>query len=272
VSNVWLVNASPLIALARIQCLPLLADLSRAILMPEHVLAEVEAGFSKDPAAAATVAWALPFVIAGVPVGESVAGWDLGAGEVQVITLCLPDPSRDGCLGRRRGASLCPYAWGAHYWDARHSAARNEPELLVVCSQSRAGRRLRCSARDRVALGSTPRGLGRRRTRCIRKPTTGPSFVTSVINRAIAQNDPPWLHKCVATRYIPMMEKDVGLRVRVSRDLRDAFTVACKANGQTASGTLRHFMERYVEESNASKQLELFSRVNSDSGTHRESC
>ena len=61
-SDVWVVNASPLIALARIQCLPLLADLSGAILIPERVLAEVEAGLSKDPAAAEILAWSAPFV------------------------------------------------------------------------------------------------------------------------------------------------------------------------------------------------------------------
>jgi predicted nucleic acid-binding protein len=108
VSDVWVVNASPLIALARIQCLPLLADLSGAILIPERVLAEVEAGLSKDPAAAEILAWSAPFVTPGVPVGDSVAGWDLGAGEAQVITLCLPDPSWQAVLddGEARRCAL----------------------------------------------------------------------------------------------------------------------------------------------------------------------
>ena len=92
-SDVWVVNASPLIALGRIECLRLLADLSGAVPIPERVLAEAEAGLSKGRAAAEILAWGAPFVTPGVSVVDSVAGWDLGVGEAQVIAVCLPDPS-----------------------------------------------------------------------------------------------------------------------------------------------------------------------------------
>lgn len=41
--------------------------------------------------------------------------------------------------------------------------------------------------------------------------------------------------------------KDVGLRIRVQRDLRDAFLAACRAQDKPAAQVLREFMREYVE-------------------------
>ena len=43
-----------------------------------------------------------------------------------------------------------------------------------------------------------------------------------------------------------MEKKDVGLRIRVDRHLREAFIEACKAEERIASEVLREFMQRYV--------------------------
>ena len=43
-----------------------------------------------------------------------------------------------------------------------------------------------------------------------------------------------------------MAKKDVGLRIRVDRGLREAFIEACKAEDRLASEVLRDFMRRYV--------------------------
>ena len=43
-----------------------------------------------------------------------------------------------------------------------------------------------------------------------------------------------------------MEKKDVGLRIRVDRRLREAFIEACKAEGRIASEVLREFMQWYV--------------------------
>lgn len=96
--DTWVLNASPLIALGRVQCLGLLDDLAPAILIPDKVLKEIEAGSLKDPDTAAILGWAGPFRAPRVPVPDSVAGWDLGAGEAQVIALCLQDRSRQAVL------------------------------------------------------------------------------------------------------------------------------------------------------------------------------
>lgn len=97
-NDTWVVNASPLIALGRIDNLCLLGELASKLLIPEQVLAEVEAGFKKDRATAKILAWATCYASASVPVAEYVAGWDLGAGESQVISLCLQNPQRQAVL------------------------------------------------------------------------------------------------------------------------------------------------------------------------------
>jgi lipase chaperone LimK len=42
--------------------------------------------------------------------------------------------------------------------------------------------------------------------------------------------------------------KDVGLRIRVQRDLRDAFLAACRSQDKPAAQVLREFMRAYVDE------------------------
>lgn len=91
-NETWVINASPLIALGRIDCLMLLRDLTAEILIPRQVLAEVEAGMRKDPTTAKTLNWVAQFAVPTTAVPTHVAGWDLGAGETQVISLCLQNP------------------------------------------------------------------------------------------------------------------------------------------------------------------------------------
>lgn len=43
------------------------------------------------------------------------------------------------------------------------------------------------------------------------------------------------------------MKKDVGMRVRVSRELRDEFVIACQADDKPAAQVIREFMRAYVE-------------------------
>lgn len=40
--------------------------------------------------------------------------------------------------------------------------------------------------------------------------------------------------------------KDVGLRIRIDRDLREQFVAACKADDKPASQVIREFMREYV--------------------------
>jgi len=45
-----------------------------------------------------------------------------------------------------------------------------------------------------------------------------------------------------------MTTKDVGLRIRIDRALRDAFLEACRAHDRPAAQVLREFMRNYVAE------------------------
>ena len=41
--------------------------------------------------------------------------------------------------------------------------------------------------------------------------------------------------------------KDVGIRIRVEKDLRHAFIAMCQTEGRRASDVLREFMQTYVD-------------------------
>jgi hypothetical protein len=45
-----------------------------------------------------------------------------------------------------------------------------------------------------------------------------------------------------------MKAKDAGLRIRIDRELRDAFVAACREQDMPAAQVLREFMRLYVEE------------------------
>lgn len=47
-----------------------------------------------------------------------------------------------------------------------------------------------------------------------------------------------------------MQRKDVGLRIRVDRNLRDSFVEACRSQEMGASEVLREFMRQYAQQLN----------------------
>lgn len=49
--------------------------------------------------------------------------------------------------------------------------------------------------------------------------------------------------------------KDVGLRIRIQRDLREQFLAACQAQDKPAAQVLREFMRAYVREHAATGEL-----------------
>jgi predicted nucleic acid-binding protein len=82
VPDVWVVNASPLIALDRIDCVHLLGQLATEVVLPAAVIAEVAAG--PHPLGAAQLGRHRS-VVAGA-IHPVVAAWDLGAGETEVVS------------------------------------------------------------------------------------------------------------------------------------------------------------------------------------------
>lgn len=87
-SETWVVNASPVIALARIGQLRLLEELASQLLLPEAVAAEILAGPDDDPARVAVLSgWASRRAPSQVP--DSVTEWGLGAGESAVLAIAF---------------------------------------------------------------------------------------------------------------------------------------------------------------------------------------
>lgn len=89
--DVWIADASPLIALARIEQLELLDALSNTVLIPSAVREEVLAGPAEDLARQKLQqGWGQPAHAVGVP--DRVIEWGLGPGESEVIALGLERP------------------------------------------------------------------------------------------------------------------------------------------------------------------------------------
>jgi predicted nucleic acid-binding protein len=104
VSDVWVLNASPVILLGKIGRLDLLESLSAKAVVPNAVVLEIQAGIGEHQAVQSTADWAALRRAADVPIPLSIERWDLGPGESQVIAHCLKDAQRavlDDAQGRQ---------------------------------------------------------------------------------------------------------------------------------------------------------------------------
>jgi predicted nucleic acid-binding protein len=86
----WVVNASPLIVLAKINQQQLIWQLADEVIVPEAVRTEIAAGPADDPARNYLEEAALPVV--SVASQSLIAAWDLGAGESDVLAYALNNP------------------------------------------------------------------------------------------------------------------------------------------------------------------------------------
>lgn len=104
------VNASPLILLARIDLLDLLASLAKLLVVPEAVIREVQAGSHRDGTADKVKDLASILQVDDLPVPDRIRFWDLGAGESQVLAHALERPGAevvlDDLAARRCARSL----------------------------------------------------------------------------------------------------------------------------------------------------------------------
>lgn len=90
-TETWIVNASPVITLAKAGYLHLLDRLAKTILIPEAVAAEILIGPPSDPARKALqTGWGRR--VPSGPIPEVVLEWGLGAGESAVLALALREP------------------------------------------------------------------------------------------------------------------------------------------------------------------------------------
>jgi predicted nucleic acid-binding protein len=86
VSEVWVVNASPVIVLAKVDHLALLKELADELVLPDAVIAEVLAGPESDPARKALEGgWGVRQAPSAIP--SEMLEWGLGPGETAVLAL-----------------------------------------------------------------------------------------------------------------------------------------------------------------------------------------
>jgi predicted nucleic acid-binding protein len=110
VDRVLVVNASPLILLARIDRLDLLASLAKLLVVPEAVIREIQAGSDRDGSAGKVENLPSILRVEDLPVADRIRLWDLGAGESQVLAHALERPGAevvlDDLAARRCARSL----------------------------------------------------------------------------------------------------------------------------------------------------------------------
>ncbi len=102
------VNASPLIVLARSKLLDLLQLLGEHVIVPACVVEEVSAHSDEASRALASQAWLK--IVPPQPISDAVAAWDLGPGESAVLAWALSHPGSvavlDDFAARKCGLAL----------------------------------------------------------------------------------------------------------------------------------------------------------------------
>lgn len=106
----WVVNASPLILLAKIGRVDLLLSLTAELVIPRAVVEEIEAGPAEDPARRLITTSQFKIIETPNPTPSEISAWDLGAGETAVIACCHTDKKwtaiLDDGMARRCAASF----------------------------------------------------------------------------------------------------------------------------------------------------------------------
>ncbi len=58
-----------------------------------------------------------------------------------------------------------------------------------------------------------------------------------------------------------MMRKNVGLNLRIERELRDEFLEVCRRDGESAAAVIRRFMRQYVATRATPAQQDMFEQL-----------
>lgn len=95
----WVVNASPLIALARVGCADWLHELADEVVVPEAVKLEIDAGPADQ--AQQLLSEGRFEVVPTSPLVPEVLAWDLGRGETAVLSMVYREPERTAILDDR---------------------------------------------------------------------------------------------------------------------------------------------------------------------------
>ncbi len=97
-SNLWVVNASPIISLANIEYTHILPDSCNHLVIPLAVEREILNGPDDDRAKQWIMTTGRQWVKDIGPIVPLVAGWDLGAGESEVLSWSYQHPTYQSVL------------------------------------------------------------------------------------------------------------------------------------------------------------------------------
>ncbi len=95
----WVLNASPVIVLARAGFESLLLQLPEQVVIPEAVKSEIMAGPVDDPARHVLASGR--FTVVDAPARPEILTWDLGHGETSVLSYALSNPGWTAILDDR---------------------------------------------------------------------------------------------------------------------------------------------------------------------------
>lgn len=105
------VNASPIIFLDQVGGLDWLTQLATVVIVPAAVLTEIAVGVDLSPGLTPQTLEARFQILPDLRLPEEIAGWDLGAGESQVLAAARQEPGREAVLDDRQ-ARRCARSLG----------------------------------------------------------------------------------------------------------------------------------------------------------------
>lgn len=94
----WVVNASPLIVLAKVEQILLLKDLCEEMTIPSGVKEEIDEGPENDPARIGLKSDGKKWVRDVGPINPVISAWDLGQGETEVLNWVYEHPGYEAIL------------------------------------------------------------------------------------------------------------------------------------------------------------------------------
>ncbi|PSN18162.1 DUF3368 domain-containing protein [filamentous cyanobacterium CCP5] len=97
----WVVNASPIITLAKIGQIGLLSQLCDEMVIPQGVVEEVQQGNYDDAALSWIRSEGQAFIESKSDIDPLVAAWDLGSGESHVLSWAIRYPAYEAILDDR---------------------------------------------------------------------------------------------------------------------------------------------------------------------------
>ena len=127
--EIWVVNSSPIITLAKAGHLEILEPPATTLLIPEAVAAEILAGPPDDPARKALESgWGHRVASGRLP--NRILEWGLGAGETAVLSMALEEPGRMAVLDDA-AARTCARTFGIPLLGTLGAVLRAKREGLI---------------------------------------------------------------------------------------------------------------------------------------------